>query len=496
MAFMSRNGGVYYFHNLKFDGNYVLSYLLTHGWAWVEGRPSNEREFSTLIADDGAWYTVHLRFAEHIVELRDSLKKIPLPLSAIPTAFGLNDICKGTIDYVSVRPDGYVPTAEEWEYVFDDVRIVSKAMDILDGQGLKSLTQSSDAFNEFKSGVEYRGIFPILSDDIDEFIRLSYRGGFTYADPRFSGEVHNVRGIVVDANSMYPSVMYNKPLPYGKPEWSDDLPEEGLWVGKFILSMRVKPNHIPCISATRHVKFGTADYTPEFEGELTITSVDWQLIQSQYDIEWFDFEGGYTFKSANDIFHSYIDHWYSVKKHATGGKRWIAKGQLNKLYGKFGMRTTLASKRPELGDDGVVKYTRLPEETRDPEYTPLATFVTAWARYVMVSAAQANYDTFAYCDTDSMHLLGETVRGVKVDDSELGAWKVEGHFTRAVYRRAKCYAEDIDGDMCVHIAGLPAKLAPQVTYDDMLHGAEIGGKLVPKHVPGGVRLVETTFTIK
>jgi len=114
----------------------------------------------------------------------------------------------------------------------------------------------------------------------------------------------------------------------------------------------------------------------------------------------------------------------------------------------------------------------------------------------MVRAAQANYDTFAYCDTDSMHLLGTEIHGVKVDSSELGAWKIEGHFTKAVYRRAKCYMETLEGGDSVHIAGLPARLADKVTYENMLTGVEIPGKLVPKTVRGGVRLVETTFTIK
>lgn len=495
--FLVRTPGIHYFHNLKFDGSFIVWHILTEGWKWVPDRPAEEHQFTSLIADDGSWYSLHLHMGDHIVEIRDSLKKIPLPVRAIPDAFGLENECKGEIDYERVRPEDYEPTIDEWRYVFTDVRIVSLAMKQLYNQGLDSLTQSSDAFNAFKDD-NFRLMFPAITEETDQFIRGAYRGGFTYASPRFSGTVHHKCGIVVDANSMYPSVMYSKRLPYGPPCHVDVMPENPnvLWIGKLWLDIRVKSDHIPCVSELRHVLFGAADYVDAFNGEVTITSVDWDLINQQYDILDWSFIEGYTFNSTDDMFRRYIDKWYAVKQHSTGGKRWVAKGMLNKLYGKFGMRTHVASKRPEMSKDNIVKYVCMPEETRDAQYTPLACFVTSWARYVMIRAAQANYATFAYCDTDSMHLLGQSVRGVDVDDSRLGAWKVEGRFKKALYRRAKCYMETIDNKDVVHVAGLPAKLAAEVTYEDMLTGAELRGKLVPKHVVGGVRLVETTFTIK
>ena len=83
-----------------------------------------------------------------------------------------------------------------------------------------------------------------------------------------------------------------------------------------------------------------------------------------------------------------------------------------------------------------------------------------------------------------------------VDPVELGAWKHEGNFTKSVYIRAKQYAEEIDGKLDVHIAGMPRSMAATLTLDDMLTGGQWGGKLIPTRVPGGVVLKDTTFTLK
>ena len=62
--------------------------------------------------------------------------------------------------------------------------------------------------------------------------------------------------------------------------------------------------------------------------------------------------------------------------------------------------------------------------------------------------------------------------------------------------RAKQYAEEINGELDVHIAGMPKGMASKLTLDDMLTGGQWDGKLIPKRVPGGVVLKSTTFTLK
>lgn len=496
MLFVSSHPELYYFHNLKFDGSFIVDWLLRHSYRHVEGRPSKPGTFSSLIGDDGSWYCLRINAKGNLIEIRDSMKKLTMTIADMPGAFGFDGVAKGEIDYTRVRPPGYTPSDDEWEYVFADVRILGMAMAVLYEQGMTALTFSADTFTQYKTTIDFRKFFPALSAETDDYLRRAYRGGFTYADPRFTNTVHDVDGIVVDANSMYPSVMYYDQLPYGEPEPVDEMPSEGLWIGRMQLDIHIKPGHIPCLSETRHVLFGSAaDYADHLEGEFTLTSVDWELVTAQYDIVSYTFLDGFRFRSTNRLFRRHIDHWYEVKQNSTGGRRLQAKYMLNSLYGRFGKRTVMAHKIPRLNDGGVVCFDRSADEDVEPEYIPVAAFVTAHARRRLITAAQANYGTFAYCDTDSLHLLGGEVRGVEIHESDLGAWKIEGRFDMAVYRRAKQYAERFDGVMDVHIAGLPRRIAGGLSFDDLLHGCEVGGKLVPKRVPGGVRLVETTFKL-
>ena len=50
-----------YFHNLKFDGEFILHWLLTHKFKHVEN-PKWPGEFGTLITDDGIFYSITVIF--------------------------------------------------------------------------------------------------------------------------------------------------------------------------------------------------------------------------------------------------------------------------------------------------------------------------------------------------------------------------------------------------------------------------------------------------
>ena len=154
------------------------------------------------------------------------------------------------------------------------------------------------------------------------------------------------------------------------------------------------------------------------------------------------------------------------------------------------------SRKPMLVDD-VVRYVDLEPETRKPVYLPVGVFVTSHARYKTITSAQRVYDRFVYADTDSLHLIGEEVpTGLQVDDYKLGAWKLESRFTRAKFLGAKCYCEEIDGNLKVTVAGMPRNVHSQVTLDNFHTGAVYQGKLYQKHVPGGIVLIPGEMEIR
>ena len=91
-----------WFHNLAFDGEFIVNYLLNNGWEWVKEKPGT-RQFSTLISSMGKYYQVQVCFKRtkrqlNMVTFKDSLKKLTMSVEEVARAFKL-PISKLTIDY-------------------------------------------------------------------------------------------------------------------------------------------------------------------------------------------------------------------------------------------------------------------------------------------------------------------------------------------------------------------------------------------------------------
>lgn len=492
---------IVYFHNFAFDGAFIVDYLLRAGFRYVPEHP-RAGEFSTLISNMGAWYSMTVKWENgKKTEFRDSLKKLPMPVKRVAESFNL-PVAKGEIDYRADRPVGHVITEEEAHYIRLDVFIIAQALKVQFASGMKKLTVGADSLAEYKritGPIIFSKMFPILNETMDAEIRTAYRGGWTYADVRFRNR-ETRSGIVYDVNSLYPSVMYDRVLPHGDPLWVDDLPvateDYPLFLVSITFTAKLKPNHVPCIQVKGSTHFISTEYQTEIKDPVTLmcTNVDLELWKEHYDMDIYSYNGGWLFEGAQGLFTEYIDKWMKIKISNKGGLKEIAKLHLNSLYGKFATNPNVTGKYPVM-EDNVVRLKEGPEETRNPVYTAMGVFITSYARDVTIRAAQENYDTFAYADTDSLHLLvDEDPPTLDIDPDKLGAWKREYRFMSAVYLRAKQYAElKEDGKYEVHIAGLPRTIAATVTFDDLLKGRTFEGKLMPKRVPGGIVLVDTTF---
>lgn len=497
-----------YFHNLKYDGEFIVNHLLKTGWQPIEqANKARKNTFTMLISGSGAWYQLKLYFARNkYVTIIDSYKIIPLGVEKIPGAFGLEE-AKGSIDYELYRDVGYIPTAEEIEYITLDVRIVTIALGRFFREGLNRMTIGSNALYEYQQlfGDYYRYFFPDIAE-VDPDIRKSYRGGFTYVNPKYQG-MDIGEGIVLDVNSLYPSRMKCEQLPYGVPQPFEGLYEYDekfpLFVQHFSCCFKLKPDHIPMIQIKNSLYFLDTEYavsSNDEEIDLWLTSVDLDLFLDQYDTWNETFYGGYKFRAGSGMFDQYIDKWMRIKQQATidhnKGLRSIAKLMLNSLYGKFGTNPHVTNRTVKLDTDGACEFdsVRLPD--RKPVYIPMAAFITAYARSYTIRAAQSVYDRFIYADTDSLHLIGnELPAGLEIDPVKVGAWKHESSFKRARFIRAKCYIEEEKDGLKVTCAGMPNNLHDQVTWDNFRPHKKYWGKLFPKHIDGGVILVPGPFTI-
>lgn len=513
---ISQHNSNCYFHNLKFDGHFIMDWLFRNGFIHIISdtikRPGR---FKSLISDMGKVYSITVKWQNgHITEFRDSLKKFSPNMSVerLAKTFQLGEV-KGELDYKAYRAPGHELTDDEKEYLRKDVVIVAQAMKLLLDEGMKKLTIGSDSLHEYKSitGInKFESLFPVLSEAMDSEIRRAYRGGFTYRDKRFGSRIVGP-GLVLDVNSLYPAMMMNHPLPYGEPLFVEGLPKltktRPLSIFSVTFTAKLKPNHIPCIQIKGHSIFAETEYLEEINEptSLMVTNVDWDLYNEHYDIEVLSYEGGWLFKAAIGMFDEYINKWSKIKAESKGGQREIAKLHLNSLYGKFASNPHISSKIPVF-EDNKVKFKRGDEDVRNPVYTAVGVFITSYGRDLTIRSAQANYDVFAYADTDSLHLLTTKVpKSLEIHKSKMGAWKLEMKFDKAYYIRPKAYIEhpypeyvedDAESEYVVHIAGLPAKVTKQITFDDIVDKRIFEGKLIPKSVPGGIVLVDIPFELK
>ena len=505
-------GSTFYFHNLKFDGEFILCYLFEHGYKHVTDRKKlKTKTFTTLISDKGQFYSLEICFNKdedktEKITIYDSLKILPFSVEAIAKGFNL-PISKLEIDYDEKREIGHILTPQEIDYLRNDVEIISRALLTLFNQDLRQMTQGSNALYDYKKIVGKKNFskwFPIPDYDFD--IRQSYKGGFTYCDPRRQGQDIG-EGIVLDVNSLYPSVMYYQPLPYGEGIFFEGKykPDKlyNLYVQMFTCQFELKENYIPTIQLKNNLSFIPTAYLSSSEDEevtMCLTSVDLELFFEHYHVYNITWHNGWKFKSTTVLFKEYIDKWNAVKMESTlnGNKamRTLAKLMLNALYGKFALNPNVQSKIPYY-DNGIIKYTLGEKETRNPIYIPVGTFITAWARHKTITSAQKVYDRFLYADTDSLHLIGtEIPKGLEVDPVKLGTWKHESTFTRARFIRQKTYIEEIDGELNITCAGMPSLCYKHVTWDNFIAGSSFEGKLQFTHVQGGVVLKDIDFTIK
>lgn len=501
-----------YFHNLKFDGEFILCWLFENGFKYVEERRDLDKNtFTTLISDKGQFYSMEICFErkgkeKKCLTIYDSLKILPFSVSAIAKGFNL-PISKLEIDYHETRERGHILTKQEIDYLRNDVDIVARALNTLFEQGLTKMTQGSNALFDYKRTVGTKNFskwFPIPEYDYD--IRQSYKGGFTYLNPKYK-EIDLKDGIVLDVNSLYPSVMYYQPLPYGEGIFFKGKYEKdkiyNLYVQMFTCQFELKDGYIPTIQLKNNLSFIPTQYLTSSDGEdvtLCLTNVDLELFFDHYNVYNIEYHSGWKFKSTIGLFKDYIDKWNKVKMESTlnGNKamRTLAKLMLNALYGKFALNPNVQSKIPWY-DNGVIKYKLGEKETRDPIYIPVGTFITAWARYKTISSAQKVYDRFVYADTDSLHLIGTEIPDMlEVDPVKLGAWKHESTFKKARFIRQKSYIEEIDGVLNITCAGMPDRCYQFVTWDNFHTGMSYAGKLGMTHVNGGIVLKDIPFSIK
>lgn len=582
-----------YYHNLKFDGSFWLSFLLTdlkykqnicvnsnneNDVHWLKKNQLTSKSFMYSISDMGQWYNIIIRTPYAYIEIRDSLKLLPLSVDAIGKSFDTKHK-KLNMEYEGFRYAGCEITEEEKQYIANDVLVVKEALEIMEAEGHLKLTIGSCCLSEFKKMIgkdDYNILFPDLTQfeldpkvykykNADQYIRKSYRGGWCYLKKGCENKVYS-QGLTADVNSLYPSMMHSMSgnyFPYGKPKFfRNKIPDNAFDKNHyFFIRIRtrfyLRENFLPFVQIKGSYFYqGTemlessdivdkytgeqSTYYVDFDGnikkaivEMVLTQTDFELLKEHYLLEDFEILDGCIFNTVTGIFDEYIDKYAKIKQTSKAGKRGIAKLYLNNLYGKLASSDSSSFKVAYVKEDGSLGFTTYDEHEKNVMYIPIGSAITSYARNFTIRSAQANYDSFIYADTDSIHCCCDKseIKGIKVHPTDFCAWKLESFWNSAIFVRHKTYIEHVTHEdeqlidnpyYNVKCAGMPERcknlfvlsmsdelpdlskfdekqqefLQVKRTLEDFKIGLEIWGKLIPKRIKGGIVLEETSYRLR
>lgn len=328
--------------------------------------------------------------------------------------------------------------------------------------------------------------------------RDSYRGGVALANPahanKWLGEF-----TTLDVNSMYPYTYSTMALPryfqgvakgYKGIVTIEQLRElaEGFTIIKFkYLRARIKGDYMPTIkprtdAAETKLLYNpdgkgavNAVYSEEIDYPITLTSIDVRYLLDFYEIEEAEILGAYTYARSGKLEEAFRNHcarWTKAKEQASidlangvpGAKarRYYAKLMLNAPYGKLGQYIRqYPTESYQMTSEGYSEQ-EAPSRTggRESADVVTASFITAYGRDMLARAVnRIGYSKVYYVDTDSITLQGHweaeelEALGLRIHDTELGAWAIEDRGDACKFIAPKTYAKEKNGKVKYTMAG-------------------------------------------
>lgn len=451
--FISLNSDIIcYYHNLKFDGAFWLSYLLidlkytqaeTHSkddysdLEFLKPSKMKNKSLSYSISNMGQWYRIIVKVNDKIIEFRDSLKLLPFSVKRIGKSFGTKHQ-KLDMEYKGFRYAGCEITEEEQEYIKNDVLVIKEAIEIMFNEGHKKLTIGSCCLAEYKRSVgfhQYQDLFPNVYDipldksiygyeNAGEWIKQAYRGGWCYLAKGKENKIFT-NGTTADVNSLYPSMMSSE----SKNRYPVKLPT--FWHGNFVPNealkrdnyffiriktrFYIKPNKLPFVQVKSNLLYKPTEMLEssdvyshkdgkyyskyyDLDGNLqdsavtmTLTCTDFKLLTEHYNLVDLEILDGCWFESMYGIFDEYIEKYKNIKLQSKGAKRELAKLFLNNLYGKMASSKNSSFKVAYIKDDKSIGFISVTANEKIPGYIPVGAAITSYARNFTIRAAQQNY---------------------------------------------------------------------------------------------------------
>jgi regulator of RNase E activity RraB len=325
-------------HNLGgFDGYFIYSALLKYF--------DDSNKYDLIIDDKNKIISIQLNLDDKFtISFKDSFRIFPVSLDNLCKSFGV----KGKLMKYDSRYQ-YI------DFLFTNLVIDFKEYALQDSRALfNALKEAQNLyFNNF--GVDITSIHStsslslkvlrtkFLKEDItilnslhDEFVRPAYLGGATDYYKEYATKVH-----CYDINSLYPYAMLNDlpntPIKKYKNMEGINLDDFfGYAIAEIETPNNIDDNWIPLLPYKDIENGRTIHPVGRWKGTYFSEELK-AAVNLGYKVKPIE---GLEFSKFRP-FDDYIDHFYQLKKNSEGGTRFIAKMQLNQLYGIFGRRQEL-----------------------------------------------------------------------------------------------------------------------------------------------------------
>jgi hypothetical protein len=320
-------------HNLGgFDGIYIYKYLAKNYELNV---------LNSIIDGDNKFINICLKLDNRTITWLDSYRIFPVSLNELCSVFEV----QGKLTEYNLEFNNLVLFKDRAKllkfikYCKQDTISLFNALSQAQSKFISDyniditrvLSTSNLALKIFRSKFLNINI-PVLKKTIDNFIRPGYFGGSTDYYKAYGEDLSHL-----DVNSLYPLAM-KKPMPNEIVKYHktmDNISMDSVF-GFFLAEIESPQDILHPILPYKDKSGQTIHPVGKWKGVYFSEELK-NAVKYGYTVKLIS---GYEF-SKTDLFPEYVDHFYQIKKTATGSTKFISKLLLNTLYGVFGRKQEL-----------------------------------------------------------------------------------------------------------------------------------------------------------
>lgn len=478
-----------FFHNLSFDGVFILDWLGRNGFTLDNALPRN-KTFTVFRTTGSKIFNIRVRYLNKNFEFCCSKLLLTASVKALGKCVNIDKYvseAQETEEFYNVEPEYNLEVFELKNrdyclYCQRDVEIVrlsligfftslkqfledfgggSYTKKVMEGTTISQISLALQLMCAERSGVSSNDLFlhhKVEREIMDKFTN----GGLTISNEAYrTKELKDLEGYVIDLKSAYPAVMSGK-IPYG--EMLFTRPTEGDYcefLEVYYTCLRPKNHKIPLLKNWNDKSINAPNYYLEADNYTTyLLKEEMELIEQLYDFTGKMVLKRYFFR-LKDYLTDFVSYGFKMKefhkKEGRAASSHTFKILLNSAYGIHAKRTDFKSvcqwkgenwsdkkKKYELSEIDLNREDRhsyipnnklyaydfidyVNDQSFISSHKGIANYVTAMTRCKLLRGIlHFKPENFLYCDTDSLFLMNVSEDEIRdYCGNQLGDWELE-----------------------------------------------------------------------